>query len=86
MESKYLPTFKNLKSKVKVGLEKLRTNWNPNIYQKIKKPKIKIQSRIGNIKNQLESKYLPKLKTQRVREKNLNGQCSKERKKRNEVT
>ena len=68
LESKYLPTFKNLKTKFKVGLEKLRTNWNPNIYQKI------------------QSNYLPKLKTQRVKEKNLNGQCSKERKKRKEVT
>ena len=29
----------------------------------------------------MESKYLSKLKTQRVREKNLNAQCSKERKK-----
>ena len=32
-----------------------------------------IDRKSGKIKNQLESKYLPKLKTQRVREKNLNG-------------
>ena len=67
-------------------MEKLRTSWNLNIYQNIQKPKIKILSRSGKIKNQLESKYLPKLKTQRVREKNLNSLCSKERKKRKEVT
>ena len=34
-----------------------------------------------NFKKQFESIYLPKLKTQRVREKNLNYQCSKEREK-----
>ena len=50
--------FKDLKSKFE-GVEKLRTNWNPNIYQNIQKPKIKIL-RSGKIKNQLESKYLPK--------------------------
>ena len=50
-------------------MEKLRTNWYLNIYQNIQKPKIKILSKSGKIKNQLESKYLPKLKTQRVREK-----------------
>ena len=34
-----------------------------------------------NFKKQFESIYLPKLKTQRVREKNLNYQCSKDREK-----
>ena len=59
----------------------------PSIYhkkktnQEIQKPKIKTLSRSGKIKKQLESIYLPKLKTQTVREKNLNDQCSKERKK-----
>ena len=67
-------------------MEKLRTNWNLNIYENIQNLKFKILSRSGKIKNQLESKYLPKLKTQRVREKNLNAQCFKERKKRKAVT
>ena len=65
-------------------MEKLRTNWNLISTKTFKNLKIKIL-RSEKIKNQLESKYLPKLKTQRVREKNLNAQCSKERKKRKEV-
>ena len=48
--------------------------------QEIKKPKIETLSRSGKIKKQLESIYLPKLKTQRVRKK-LEWPHSKERKK-----
>ena len=66
-------------------MEKLRTNWNPNIYQKIQKPKIKIQSRIGKIKNNLNPNIYQNWKPKEW-EKNLNSQCSKERKKRKEVT
>ena len=49
--------------------------------QEIKKPKIETLSRSGKIKKQLESIYLPKLKTQRVREKNLNGHVPKRERK-----
>ena len=38
------------------------------------------------IKKQFEFIYLPKLKTQRVREKNLNNQCSKDKEKEREAS
>ena len=50
-------------------------------YQEIQKPKIKTLSRSEKVKKQLESNISTKTANQRVREKNLNGQCFKERKK-----